>query len=229
MVRIVNLIPSVFKRRIEEEFYRSWTRSERSVEIPFVLGNIDVNKPCKVMIFGSYLDYIALYLATLGFDVVGFDLQKNLLSHKNFNFVKGNFLKTSRNFSEGTFDIAISVSSIEHAGLDVYQGPLGSSLDLEVMDRISQLLTPAGSCFVTVPFGKPGLYPLEKPFFRKYDRKGLAILLQDYSFVLNCFRFVTKEKIWVPSDPSELESHDTSYATAVACTSGKNLRKAPTN
>jgi len=178
------------------------------------------------MIFGSFLDYIALYLSSLGFEVVGFDLQKNILAHKNFKFVGGDFLETSQKFPDYNFDIAISVSSIEHVGLDVYGGPQGSELDLKVMKRISQLLSPEGILLMTVPFGKPGLYPPRKPFYRKYDIEKLKILLQDFSYTLRFFKLLQNENIWIPSDSTNLESNDGSKPTGVACVLGKKLREA---
>lgn len=55
--------------------------------------------------------------------------------------------------SQDIFDVAMSISSLEHDGLGRYGDPLDPDADLKAMQMIYQRLRPGGMLFLAVPIG----------------------------------------------------------------------------
>ena len=165
---IRKLIPFSIRLKIEVEVNKSNSKGSRVVEIPFVVNNIEIRRPCNVLSFGSFNDIVAIELASLGLVVTAFDLTQNVFVHPNFKSVVGDFLETSKVFEDGSFDVAYALSSLEHVGLEVYGQNFNEVGDKQVVKIIERLLKPHGRFLLTVPFGKKGLYPRAKPTYRKY-------------------------------------------------------------
>lgn len=55
------------------------------------------------------------------------------------------------------FDVAVSISSIEHDGLGRYGDPIDPNGDLKAMEKIKELLKPEGLLFFSVPVGSDAL------------------------------------------------------------------------
>jgi hypothetical protein len=55
------------------------------------------------------------------------------------------------------FDVAVSISSIEHDGLGRYGDPIDPAGDLKAMQKIKELLTPDGYLILAVPVGRDAL------------------------------------------------------------------------
>ena len=62
---------------------------------------------------------------------------------------------TPEEFSQNpqTFDVAVSISSVEHDGLGRYGDPIAPHGDLEAMQRLKNILTEDGVLFLSVPIG----------------------------------------------------------------------------
>jgi SAM-dependent methyltransferase len=206
MVSLRKLIPFKVRLRVEIEVFKTLAKGSRIVEYPYVIRNVSVPTSSKILVFGGWNDFAALQLASLGFNIVAFDLQDNVFHHPNFKYVKGDFLVTSKDFMDNYFEAAIALSSIEHVGLDAYKGPLIESGDELVVKQIHRLLKPGGTFIFTVPFGRKGAYPKKKPNYRKYDREALHHLLQDFKIVDMACYGCSPTLEWLPMGPDKLEN-----------------------
>lgn len=69
--------------------------TERIVEIPFVLRNLDCPPGARILDFGCAESPVCLHLASLGYKVVGMDLNPYPFRHPNLQFLQGDFLQNS--------------------------------------------------------------------------------------------------------------------------------------
>lgn len=221
LLRLRKLLPARTRLSLEVEMNRLLAKGSRIVEYPFVIGNIGIGRPCRVMVFGSFNDLTAVELASLGFQVVCFDIVGNSFVHPNIKFIKGDFLVTSAEFPDGSFDAAVAVSSIEHAGLELNSGRHIRDGDRQVVKRINRLLRAGERLILTLPYGRAGEYPAVNPSFRKYDTRALAELLADFESY-DCRRFVSDhESHWLPADPEDLGLDASNASTSVVCVVAK--------
>lgn len=136
----------------------------------------------RVLEVGSQHSPIASMLSEMGFSVVGVDLRDSD-QERNYLHIKSDFCKMPRDFytNIGQFDIAISISAIEHFGLNTYgEGPYRRYYDVVAMRKIYDFLRPGGVCYITVPFG--GKYVENNPHWRVYDYASfLERIVQDFS------------------------------------------------
>lgn len=196
---------------------RLLVKGSRIVEYPFAIGSLDITHPCKLLAFGSFNDMSVAECASLGFDIYCFDLVGRPFVHPNIRFFRGDFLITSAQFASNSFDAALGVSSIEHAGLYPEGESQARDGDRRVVESIFRLLRPGGRLVMTVPFGKTGEYPPAKPSFRKYDVKAISDLLSGFSLYRLATYSSDRENNWRPASPSVLESDDSNSSKSVAC------------
>lgn len=218
MVSLRKLIPSRIRLQVEIEVFKTLAKGSRIVEYPFIIGNANIAEPSKTLVFGCFNDFAAIQLASIGFEVFGFDLQDNVFRHPNFKFIKGDFLLTSRRFSDGFFDLAFALSSIEHAVIDTHSRQIIEKGDEQTIAEIHRLLKPGGRFLLTVPFGQAGLYPRKKPTYKKYDSGSLRQLLKDFDVYYSRYFGCATDGMWLPSAPETLENeHPSDIPRSVAC------------
>lgn len=80
----------------------------------------------------------------------------------------------SMGFQDGAFEQVISISTIEHVGLD--HGMNDKEGDAKAMQEIFRTLKKGGSAIVTVPYGEG-----KRQEHRVYNRKTLAKLVSNFS------------------------------------------------
>lgn len=218
MVSLRKIIPFSLRLRVETEIFKTLAKGSRIVEYPFIIGNADITKPSKTLVFGCFNDFAAIQLASVGFEVFGFDLHDNVFNHPNFKFFKGDFLQTSKRFPDGFFELAFALSSIEHAVVDVRSKQIIENGDEKVVAEIHRLLKQGGRFLLTVPFGRAGLYPRKKPTYKKYDRSSLMSLLRGFHVYCSRYFSCTTNGTWLPSTPEILENEEPSDTPrSVAC------------
>ena len=190
---------------------------ERIVEIPFVFRHLGVSVGARVLDFGGTGSPLAMHIASLGCDVTIFDLRSYGLGHPNLHQVVGDFLAVPA--EEATYDVALVISAVEHAGLAAYGEDEFGDGDLRVMDRIWQSLRPGGRLILTVPFGRAG----RTSWYRVYDRASLGRLVDRFEIVVAEFYEGVGRTAWIPSTAERLEtidSVDCGFAQGVACVVG---------
>lgn len=94
------------------------------------------------------------------------------------------------------FDIAISISTLEHIGL---QEPYFANGDKVAVDIIAEALKPGGLFFFSVPFGKPTGH------YRVYNRSRLRFLVEGEFEILEEKFFVWKKFRWCETSPEIAE------------------------
>jgi len=78
------------------------------------------------------------------------------------------------------WDVALCISSVEHAGLARYGDPVDPDGDLEAMDMIRAMVKPGGYLLLAVPVGAD---VIKWNAHRKYGRVRLPVLLHHWSLV----------------------------------------------
>jgi len=167
----------------------------RIIELPFLFNNLPKEKGLKILDFGCAESPIPIQMATMGHFVTGSDLQKYSFRHKNFRFLRGNFLKTK--LPDNYFDVVTAISSVEHCGLGSYGSPKFSDGDKRILDEARRILKKGGILILSVPFGKR----YKDNFQRIYDIDALKFLVSDFK--------VKKERFFM-REPSLIEWRETS-------------------
>jgi SAM-dependent methyltransferase len=144
--------------------------TERIVEHIFVHTRLP-RPPARVLDLGCAESTSSLEMASLGFDVVGVDLRPLPLEHPNFRMLIADIGNLP--LPDASFDVVVSLSTIEHVGLDWYTPSPDGTSDHKVVAEVKRLLKPGGRFILTVPFGQH----IVTPVHRVYDRALLDALL----------------------------------------------------
>ncbi len=152
-----NDLPSGYGRRIDE----------RVVEYPWVYSQLPA-VPGKILDAGSALNHDFLIarapLSNAVLSIMTLAPEKRCFWEKSISYVFGDLRKTQ--LADSVFDVVVSVSTIEHIGLDntlFYTGD-SSKKETDVMGFVpavtefKRMLKSGGLCLITVPFGRPGAH-----------------------------------------------------------------------
>ena len=150
--------------------------SERILEHMFIHTRLP-KPPARVLDLGCAESTSALEMACFGYDVVGVDLRNLPLEHPALQVMRADISRLP--FDDASFDVVVSLSTIEHVGLDWYGSAPQKGTDFDVAVEVKRLLRPGGHFILTVPFGRPAVTPLQ----RIYDRARLDELLQPFERV----------------------------------------------
>lgn len=175
--------------------YISEQQTERLVEIPLVFNYIP-KKSSKILDVGCRYSLLSLQLASVGHSVTALDVGNYHRSHRNLRFVKADIHNSK--LRPNTFDVAISLSTIEHIGLGVYGDPAYQEGDIEAAAAIRKLLKKGGSFIITIPFGKPR----DTSWYRVYDKKRIERLLAGFS-IKELRVFKKDKKDWIECSVEE--------------------------
>ena len=173
-----------FKRFVLEKLFKNrfYYVGERMVEIPFVLQNLP--KGGKVLDVGCVESKLSLQLAMLGYETWGVDIRNYPFKHPNLTFRKGDirFLQLPKN----NFDCVISLSTIEHIGLQSY-GNMKIDLngDKVAIENLYKTLKKNGTFIFTFPFGKE--FKIIEGFERIYDYETVKKLVDKFRVVKKRF------------------------------------------
>ena len=200
-----------YKRRFDwrslkrKPFVKKVFLNERIIEIPFTINALaGMAKNGKVLDLGCMESALPLFLASLGFQVTGFDFRQYPYRVPNFKFIQGSILDLP--FEKESFDAVTCISTIEHVGIGFYSDPKdGLSSDIKGMAEIKRVLKIGGALILTVPFGKPSINNQQ----RIYDREELDRLLTGFS--VDAIKFFKNTQVlsgnnyWeeIPSDQAE--------------------------
>jgi SAM-dependent methyltransferase len=171
---------------------------ERILEHMFVHTRLPP-PPARVLDLGCAESICALEMASFGYEVQGVDLRFHPVQHPKFSMVRADIAHLP--FLDGVFDVAVSLSTLEHVGLDAY-GPVSKATsDQRAVDEVRRALRPGGRFILTVPFGQPATTRLQ----RVYDASGLDHLLRDFRRMETLFGIRERESWSLTTDISQAE------------------------
>lgn len=162
--------------RFENEKAVALGVSERILEHMFVHTRLP-KPPARVLDLGCAESTNALEMASFGYDVVGVDMRNLPLEHPSLQVLRGDI--TQLPFDDESFDVVVSLSTIEHVGLNWYGPTPTNGTDFDVAAEVNRLLKPGGTFLLTVPYGRPVVTPVH----RVYDRGRLDELLSGFERV----------------------------------------------
>lgn len=144
--------------------------SEQIVEAALILRHIR-SEERRLLDFGGYESLLPLTLSALGHEVTVLDQRPYPFKAPRLTNVIADLFKETPLIAE-SFDLVISISTIEHLGLGTYddvQIPEGDRLGVE---RLWRLVRPGGRLMATVPAGRPGV----QRGYRTYDEARLRMV-----------------------------------------------------
>ena len=153
---------------------------ERVVEIPWVLSRLSGKRALEVGYAFAEPPYLAALLQA-GFDeLVGVDLAA--ADVPGLTGVQADVRELP--FGDGSFDLALCVSTLEHVGADNTGYGLEAEDDgasrLTALRELRRVLTSAGRLLITVPCGEPGDYG----WFHQDDVRGWTRLFARAGFFI---------------------------------------------
>jgi SAM-dependent methyltransferase len=146
-------LPSGYGSRIDE----------RSIEYPWIFAQLPA-KPGNVLDAGSALNHRFLIerapLKDAQLTIMTLAPEKRCFWGRSISYVFGDLRNTM--FSDASFDVIVSVSTIEHIGLDntmLYTSDATKNENdangyLSAIKEFKRILKPGGICLITVPYGK---------------------------------------------------------------------------
>ncbi|MBD3214337.1 MAG: methyltransferase domain-containing protein, partial [Candidatus Lokiarchaeota archaeon] len=157
-----------------------------------------VNK--RILEFGCFKSYLAIELATIGYDVTGIDLRDYSFKHPNLRFFKINILNY---MDEEKFDYITSISTIEHIGLGYYdQNEKGTDLN-KVCEKLVSLLKDGGKLIFTVPVGMR----YQDHFLRSFTRDEVINLFKGHLELVKetYFRRYQNYQYWIRCGKNDIK------------------------
>jgi SAM-dependent methyltransferase len=168
---------------------------ERNVEWSFLSSEMP-NGPGEAIEFGCEQGYMSLLAAQKGFHVLANDLQEQSFTwqHPNVEFRQGDFLKME--LPRNHFDLAINCSSVEHVGVAGRYGITADQDegDIEVMQRLADVLKPNGRILMTAPCGRDTVMA---PWCRVYGSQRLPRLFAPFQVVKESYWVKDSQNRWV--------------------------------
>ncbi len=186
--------------------------NQRFIEYPWVLNKLGPGKGRSVLDVGCSGSLLDHELLARGFRVVGLDVNNHTMRNNSETFVQANAINTG--LPSETFDVILSVSVIEHVGLNAYsQDLLLDDGDILAMQELKRLLKPGGIFLLTFPYEGGGPFRIfrwgKRGEFaeRRYDHKRLAKLVDGFSVVASDFYVcILKDKVsFIPINKSILD------------------------
>lgn len=162
---------------------------ERVVEYPWLFDRLRENEGRlgRMLDAGStlnhefVLDRVPLRKADL--TIMTLAPEKRCYWYKGYSYVFGDFRETQ--FKDASFDAIISISTLEHVGLDntmLYTNdPTKSEANksgfVDAIREFRRILAPGGRCLITVPYGKHENFD----WFQIFDEAMLRTLIESFS------------------------------------------------
>jgi SAM-dependent methyltransferase len=173
---------------------------ERVVEYPWVFDRLKRigGSLGRVLDAGSTLNHDFILnrdpLRTADLTIMTLAPEKRCYWYKGLSYVFGDFRKT--NLKDGAFDTIISISTLEHVGLDntlLYtDDPKKAETDkngfVDAILELRRILAPGGRCLITVPYGKYENFG----WFQIFNKEMIQLLIATFkpsSFELEFFRY----------------------------------------
>jgi SAM-dependent methyltransferase len=184
---------------------------ERVVEYPWLYARLP-REPGVVLDAGSALNHLFLLsrppIVNSNLSICTLAPEKRCYWKRAVSYIFDD-LRATR-FGHGVFDIVISVSTIEHIGLDntlLYTADASKREHdaggfIEAVREFRRILKPGGSCFITVPFGKAKNHG----WFQVFDSAMIDAILKTFKPTdseISYFGYSAEG--WAAADPESLK------------------------
>lgn len=170
---------------------------ERAVEYPWLFAQMP-ESPGKTLDAGSALNHRFLVertpLKDAQLTIMTLAPEKRCFWDQSISYVFGDLRETI--FADAVFDVVISVSTIEHIGLDntmLYTGELSKKETdalgfLPAIMEFKRVLKPGGLCLITVPFGRRGVHGWYQVFDKDLIMKIIEVF-QPSDYIIDYFGY----------------------------------------
>ncbi|MBI4656796.1 MAG: class I SAM-dependent methyltransferase [Elusimicrobia bacterium] len=177
-----------------------WRTRERIIENNLLYCFLDkLHERSQILDIGYAESTVSLELASMGYKVTGIDMRDFPMTHPNFSSVIGNICQMP--FKDESFDLIISISTIEHIGISSYGMTAFPEGDAKAIKEILRCLKPNGLFYLTVPFGGTQTTAWQ----RIYNSQSLNSLLRDFEILVSKYYRRYQYKFWLPATAEELE------------------------
>jgi 2-polyprenyl-3-methyl-5-hydroxy-6-metoxy-1,4-benzoquinol methylase len=163
--------------------------SEQIIENAMVLRNIPATAR-TVLDFGGVESLLPMTLAALGYQVTVWDQRTYAFTHPLLSVVRRDILEPPPR-DLGSYDVVVSVSTIEHLGLGSYGDVTMDDADARGVAMLWSLVAPGGRMIATVPAGRAAVHR----GFRVYDRERLFRVFPQGSSV-HYFHKGGRDAVW---------------------------------
>lgn len=171
--------------------------SEQIVEYPMVLRNLRPTDQ-TILDFGGYESLLPLQLSAVGYKVTVLDQRHYPFQHPNLTVVCQD-LFASQLAVDGTFDLVVSISTVEHLGFGSYNDIRYEDADRHGIERLWRFVKPGGRLMVSVPAGRSAVHN----GYRVYDPQRIAeIFPAEASVAWFCKQ--GREGVWTASDAATI-------------------------
>ncbi|MDA7754878.1 class I SAM-dependent methyltransferase [Pseudomonadales bacterium] len=188
---------------------------ERVVEYPWSFSHLPTKEGQKILDAGSTLNYQYLLekqaLGDSELTVMTLSPEKRCHADMGVSYVFGDLRDTI--FGDEVFDVILSISTIEHIGMDnaVFHHKEGVNFESSIGDysiavkEFHRILAPGGTCILTVPCGKH----MKGEWYQIFDSGMISSILEIFepsSFVLEYFGY--KPEGWLKCDYDDIRNAD---------------------
>lgn len=174
---------------------------DRAIEWQWVAAHVPPG-PGRALDFGGANTDLCLAPLQQGYAVTTVDLggSRWAFRHPDHTFVQGDIL--TLDLPEGTFDLVLNCSTIEHVGLTGRYGneAAANDGDLEAMGRLATLMKPGGTMIMTIPVGVDAVHA---PYHRIYGEERLPRLLAGFAVEKEAHWRKPEGNVWVPATRAE--------------------------
>jgi hypothetical protein len=180
---------------------------ERAVELPLALESAALHQPGAVLDAGAALN-VPVVRAVVGrpaarvthFTLPGV-VEPVLPGHEDrFSHASGDLRAMS--FADGVFDRVVSVSTLEHVGMDNSRYGAGAERDpasaAVAVRELVRVLAAGGELLLTVPYGQAA----DHGWFRVFDADALAALVEPASGHAVALRYFYYDAGWMEAGPA---------------------------
>jgi len=172
--------------------FLGYSNYTRAIEYPWCLRRVKGVK--NILEVGCVTSYFSHELiAKKERNLHGIDLREYPYKPKNMKFMRED-IRTVK-LDKDLYDVIISISTIEHIGLDGYGTEIkDNDGDFVAMKRLKEALKPGGRFLITVPYA--GKFGYTSVFTRIYDEDRINKLIEGYK-VSEKEYFIYQRRKWV--------------------------------
>jgi len=170
---------------------RSAKTSAHIVEFPWVIRQTTrLPTGATVLVCGCAGSLLNLELASLGFQVLGIDLQACADAHPNFSFLEAD--PAAPPLPDASVDAVIAISCLGNTGSGHLAEGHPTTADLAAMQHWRRVTKPGGALIITLPFGQPSPMSSRQIF----NAAGLKALFSDLKMEIGEYAQCSDQSAW---------------------------------